>query len=61
MSKPTRERKGADVIKVRDVMTNDVTSCRLETNLAEAGREMWERDFRALPSPIEVVSTLASI
>ena len=36
-------------MKVRDLMTTDVRSCRPETNLAEAVREMWEGDCGALP------------
>ena len=34
---------------VRDLMTTDVKTCRPETNLAEAVKEMWEGDFGALP------------
>ena len=36
-------------MKVRDVMTSDVRTCRPETNLAEAVRDMWEGDCGALP------------
>ena len=36
-------------MKVRDLMTSDVRACRAETNLAEAGRDMWEGDCGALP------------
>ncbi len=36
-------------MKVRDLMTTDVTTCRPETNLAEAVREMWEKDCGILP------------
>jgi CBS domain-containing protein len=36
-------------MKVRDLMTSKVRSCRLETNLAEVGKEMWEGDCGALP------------
>ncbi len=36
-------------MKVRDLMTSDVRTCRPETNLAEAVREMWEGDCGALP------------
>jgi CBS domain-containing protein len=36
-------------MKVRDMMTNEVRSCRPETNLAEAVRDMWEGDCGALP------------
>jgi hypothetical protein len=35
---------------VRDLMTSNVKTCRLETNLAEAGRDMWEGDCGALLS-----------
>jgi CBS domain-containing protein len=30
-------------------MTSDVKSCRPETNLAEAGRDMWDGDCGVLP------------
>jgi len=36
-------------MKVRNMMTSDVKTCRLETNLAEVVREMWEGDCGALP------------
>jgi CBS domain-containing protein len=36
-------------MKVRDLMTSDVKTCRPETNLAEAVRDMWEGDFGAMP------------
>lgn len=36
-------------MKVRDMMTSDVKTCRPETNLAEAVRDMWEGDCGALP------------
>lgn len=36
-------------MKVRDMMTSDVRTCRPETNLAEAVRDMWEGDCGALP------------
>ena len=36
-------------MKVQDLMTSDVRTCRPETNLAEAGRDMWEGDCGALP------------
>ena len=36
-------------MKVRDLMTSDVKTCRPETNLAEAVRDMWEVDCGALP------------
>jgi CBS domain-containing protein len=36
-------------MKVQDVMTKDVKSCRPETNLAVAGAMMWESDCGALP------------
>ena len=34
---------------VRDLMTSNVKTCRPDTNLAEAGRDMWEGDCGALP------------
>ena len=34
---------------VRDLMTIDVRTCRPDTNVAEAVREMWEGDCGALP------------
>lgn len=36
-------------MKVQDVMTDDVQSCRPETNLAEAAMLMWRGDFGVLP------------
>ena len=36
-------------MRVRDLMTSDVKSCRPQTNLAEAVQEMWEGDCGALP------------
>lgn len=36
-------------MKVRDLMTRDVRTCRSETNLAEAVRELWDGDCGALP------------
>ena len=34
---------------VRELMTTEVRTCRAETSLAEAVREMWEGDCGALP------------
>ena len=34
---------------VKDVMTQQVATCRPETNLAEAAALMWEKDCGALP------------
>ena len=36
-------------MKVQDVMTYDVQSCRPESNLAEAAMQMWRNDCGALP------------
>jgi CBS domain-containing protein len=36
-------------MKVKDVMTVDVKSCRPETNAAEAVKMMWDQDCGALP------------
>jgi CBS domain-containing protein len=36
-------------MKVRQIMTHDVKTCRPETNLAEAVKLMWERDCGVLP------------
>jgi CBS domain-containing protein len=36
-------------MKVQDVMTHDVQSCRPQTNLAEAAMQMWRGDFGAMP------------
>lgn len=36
-------------MKVQDVMTNEVKSCRPETNLAMAATMMWEYDCGVLP------------
>ena len=37
------------MMKVRDLMTKTVASCRLETTLAAAGTLMWETDCSVLP------------
>jgi len=36
-------------MKVEDVMTRDVEFCTLETNLATAAMQMWNRDCGVLP------------
>ena len=36
-------------MKVQDLMTSDVKTCRPETNLAEAVRDMWEGNCGAVP------------
>ena len=36
-------------MKVRELMTSDVKTCRPETNLAEAVKNMWDGDCGALP------------
>ena len=36
-------------MKVKDVMTTDVKSCRPETNAAEAVKMMWDHDCGVLP------------
>jgi CBS domain-containing protein len=36
-------------MKVQDVMTSNVKSCRPETSLAEAAKMMWENDCGILP------------
>ena len=36
-------------MKVEDVMTRDVEYCTLETNLAAAAMQMWDRDCGVLP------------
>jgi CBS domain-containing protein len=36
-------------MKVREMMTKDVTTCRPETNLAEVVKLMWEQDCGVLP------------
>jgi CBS domain-containing protein len=36
-------------MKVRDLMTGNVQSCRLETNLSSAAAIMWDADCGALP------------
>ena len=36
-------------MRVRDLMTTDVRTCRPETNLAEAVRDMWDGDCGVLP------------
>ena len=36
-------------MKVQDVMTYNVQSCRPETNLAQAAMQMWRGDFGVMP------------
>jgi CBS domain-containing protein len=36
-------------MKVQDVMSGEVRTCRPETNLAEAAMQMWQYDCGALP------------
>jgi CBS domain-containing protein len=36
-------------MKVREIMTSEVGSCGLETNLAAAARIMWEKDCGSVP------------
>jgi CBS domain-containing protein len=36
-------------MKVKEVMTSDVKSCSLDTNLATAAKIMWESDCGAVP------------
>lgn len=36
-------------MKVRDIMTKDVKTCRPDTSLADAVKFMWERDCGVLP------------
>lgn len=36
-------------MKVQEIMTSQVESCRPETNLAEAAKTMWDNDCGALP------------
>jgi CBS domain-containing protein len=36
-------------MKVEDVMTKDVRTCRLQTNLADAAMRMWRNDCGVLP------------
>ena len=36
-------------MKVREMMTTDVRTCRADTSLAEAVRLMWEKDCGVLP------------
>ncbi len=36
-------------MKVAEIMTGDVKSCRPESNLAEAARMMWENDCGCVP------------
>jgi len=37
------------IMKIQDVMTKGVHTCRADTNLAMAAMQMWEGDFGALP------------
>src|ERR1039458_2724761 len=36
-------------MKVQDVMTRDVHTCRPDTNLSMAAMQMWDGDFGVLP------------
>jgi CBS domain-containing protein len=36
-------------MKVREIMTADVSACQLETSLADAAKTMWDRDCGILP------------
>ena len=36
-------------MKVQDVMTYDVHTCRPDTDLAMAAMQMWDGDFGVLP------------
>jgi len=36
-------------MKVRDIMTTDVSSCQPEANLADVAKTMWDRDCGVLP------------
>ena len=36
-------------MKVEDVMTRNVKSCRPETNLSQVAAQMWDYDFVAMP------------
>ena len=36
-------------MKVKDVMTRDVRTCQLDSNLSEAAKKMWMRDCGVLP------------
>ena len=36
-------------MKVQEVMTSEVRTCRPETNLADAAMQMWKGDFGVLP------------
>ena len=40
-------------MKVRDVMTKQITTCRTYTNLAAASALMWDNDCGALPALTE--------
>jgi CBS domain-containing protein len=41
--------KGVVTMKVRELMTSDVRTCRPDTNLGEVVQAMWERDCGAMP------------
>ena len=36
-------------MKVQEIMTREVHTCRPETNLAMAAMQMWDGDFGVLP------------
>src|SRR5262245_15334249 len=43
-----RSRKERDM-KVKEIMTSDVKTCSLDTDLASAAKIMWEEDCGAVP------------
>jgi CBS domain-containing protein len=46
-SRPSEDKE--PLMKVRDIMTTDVSSCQPETNLAAVAKTMWDRDCGILP------------
>src|SRR6185503_6892997 len=49
MNPRLKHSKRANAMKVREIMTSDVKTCRPETSLAEVVKLMWERDCGVLP------------
>lgn len=48
-------------MKVQDVMTYNVQSCRPETNLAQAAMRMWRGDFGVLPVVVDTGKVIGVI
>jgi CBS domain-containing protein len=53
--------EGRCLMKIQDLMTSNVKTCRAESNLAEAATIMWEDDIGALPVVSETGKALGII